>query len=138
MAPVILAGLAFSFPMAKQLNALVLGESYAASMGVEIKVLRPVAIVIAATLAGTVTAFCGPVAFLGIAVPHLARNVIRTGDHRFLIPGCMLSGAIMALAADIAVNLPGSGTALPLNAVTSLIGAPVVIWIIARYQHVSG
>ncbi len=138
MAPVILTGLVFSFPMAKQLNALVLGESYAATMGVEIKVLRSVAIVIAAVLAGTVTAFCGPVAFLGIAVPHLARNVIRTGDHRLLIPGCILTGAIMALAADIAVNLPGSGTALPLNAVTSLIGAPVVIWIIARYQHVSG
>lgn len=138
MTPVILIGLAVSFILSKQMNALVMGDVYASSMGLNIDRVRPMVLSVAAVLAGTVTAFCGPVAFLGIAVPHLARNLVRTGDHRILVPGCILSGAAMALAADIAVNLGGSGSSLPLNAVTSIIGAPVVIWVIVRYQHVSG
>jgi len=136
MFPVILLCLFLALPLCKQLNALVLGETYASSMGVSVLKVRMFLISVAAVLAGTVTAFCGPVAFIGIAVPHLARNILRSGDHRILIPGCILTGGIIALAADIASNLPGSDMVLPLNSVTSLIGAPIVIWVIMRYQHV--
>lgn len=136
MLPVMAACLIAVFPLASRLNVLVLGETYASTSGVNVSALRPLLIVLAAVLAATVTAFCGPVAFLGIAVPHLARNLLKTGDHMLLIPGCVLLGAIVALVADIFTNLPGSGMVLPLNSVTSLIGAPIVIWIISRYQHV--
>jgi iron complex transport system permease protein len=83
-------------------------------------------------LAGAVTAFCGPVAFLGLAVPHLCRSLFRTADHRILIPACLLLGASLSLASDLASRLPGGGRALPLNAVTALVGAPVVIWVLLR------
>ena len=83
-------------------------------------------------LAGCVTAFCGPVAFLGLAVPHLCRGLFRTADHRVLVPASVLLGAALALASDLAAGLPGSGRALPLNAVTALVGAPVVIRVLLR------
>lgn len=134
--PVIFISLAMAFPMAKHLNALLMGETYAASMGVSVKKVRYSVILVTSLLAATVTAFCGPVAFIGIAVPHLARNMARTGDHRVLIPLCIFMGAIVALASDLIAHLPGHGVVLPLNAVTSLIGAPVVVWVITRYQHV--
>jgi iron complex transport system permease protein len=85
-------------------------------------------------LAGSITAFCGPVAFLGLAIPHLTRAVFHTSDHRFLIPAVCLVGAVLALFCDIIAQLPGSGTTLPVNAVTSLVGAPVVIWVIMKQK----
>ena len=138
MIPVLLFTMTLSFPLSKPLNALLLGETYAASMGVETRAIRILVILCAAVLAATVTAFCGPVAFLGIAIPHLGRNLFRTGDHRILIPSCVLLGGSLAMLADLAAHLPGKGAVLPLNALTSIIGAPVVIWVIARYQHVGG
>jgi iron complex transport system permease protein len=132
LAPAVLAALAMAFVLAKPLNALLLGETYARSMGLDVRRARWAIILSAAVLAGAITAFCGPIGFLGIAVPHLARSLFNTSDHRVLVPACTLLGAILALAADIFARLPGSQTVLPLNAVTALIGAPVVAWVILR------
>jgi iron complex transport system permease protein len=86
----------------------------------------------ASLLAGAITAFCGPIAFLGIAVPHLCRALFQTADHRILLPAVMLMGGLIALLADLAAGLPGGRVILPLNAVTALLGAPVVLWIVLR------
>lgn len=129
---VILAGLAVAFLLSKSLNALLLGETYARSMGMNIQQVRGWIILSTALLAGAVTAFCGPIAFLGIAVPHICRSLFHTSDHRLLIPATILTGGIVAMLADLVAQLPGSRLVLPLNAITALIGAPIVIWIILR------
>jgi iron complex transport system permease protein len=116
----------------KSFNAMLLGEAYAESMGININKLRWAMIVSTGVLAGSVTAFCGPIAFIGIAVPHMARLVFKTGDHRILFPASALIGAIVLLACDTVSQLPGSAQTLPINAVTSLVGAPMVIWLILR------
>ncbi|MFD2203631.1 iron chelate uptake ABC transporter family permease subunit [Shivajiella indica] len=118
--------------MLKSYNAMLLGEAYAESMGVNIKKLRWGMIFSTGILAGSATAFCGPIAFIGIAVPHMARLVFRTGDHKVLLPASALTGAIILLFCDGISQLPGSPQTLPINAVTSLIGAPMVIWLILR------
>jgi len=132
LAPVVLLALAVAMALAKPLNALLLGETYAQTMGLNVRRARLAIILSAAVLAGAVTAFCGPIGFLGIAVPHLARNLFRSSDHRLLLPACALLGALLALVADIIAQTPGTQTVLPLNAVTALIGAPVVAWVILR------
>ncbi len=132
LAPTVLGGLGLAFTLAKSLNALLLGEAYAHSMGLPVRQARFRIITSAAVLAGAVTAFCGPIAFLGIAVPHFCRSLFATSDHRLLVPAVMLMGALGALGADLIAQVPGSDTVLPLNAVMSLIGAPVVVWIILR------
>ena len=132
LVPVLVAGLALAVVTIKPLNALLLGERYAATMGVDVRRIRFVVISTAALLAGVATAFCGPIAFLGIAIPHLARAALRTSDHRVLLPATMLLGGSIALGADIIAQLPGADFVLPLNAVTSLIGAPIVIWVVLR------
>lgn len=116
----------------KSFNAMLLGEAYAESMGVNVHRLRWAMIVSTGILAGSVTAFCGPIAFIGIAVPHIARLVFKTGDHRILFPASALIGAAVLLACDTISQLPGSAQTLPINAVTSLVGAPMVIWLILR------
>ena len=116
----------------KSYNAMLLGENYAASMGIRINALRWAMILSTGILAGSVTAFCGPIAFIGIAVPHMARLVFKTGDHRILFPASALLGAIVLLVCDAISQLPGSAMTLPINAVTSLVGAPMVIWLILR------
>lgn len=116
----------------KSFNAMLLGEAYAESMGVNVHRLRWAMIVSTGILAGSVTAFCGPIAFIGIAVPHMARLVFKTGDHRILFPASALIGATVLLACDTISQLPGSAQTLPINAVTSLVGAPMVIWLILR------
>jgi iron complex transport system permease protein len=131
-APTILTGLTVAVFLPKPLNALLLGDDYARSMGVNVRRSRFMIIGSTALLAGAVTAFCGPVSFLGLAVPHLCRGIFKTSDHRVLIPATILLGAIVALVADIVAQLPGSGSVLPVNAVTALLGAPVVIWVILR------
>lgn len=128
--PVVLAGLIGSVALLKPLNTLLLGENYAMSMGINIKRTRLMIIVIASLLAGTITAFCGPIAFIGIALPHLTRMIFNTSDHRYLFPLLLLLGAIVMLVCDIIAQLPGSQHTLPINAVTAILGAPVVIWII--------
>ncbi|MEO8610074.1 MAG: iron ABC transporter permease [Chloroflexota bacterium] len=134
-APMVIIGLVSAFVLSKPLNALLLGESYARSMGLNIRRNRLWIIITTSLLAGAVTAFCGPIAFIGIAVPHLCRGLFGTSDHRILIPGVIMLGGISALLADLIAQAPGGQTILPLNAVTALIGAPVVIWIILRRRN---
>jgi iron complex transport system permease protein len=131
-------GVLLSLFSVKMLNALLLGENYAGSIGLNVRFARIVIFVCTSILAGSVTAFCGPVGFIGIAVPHMARIVFRTSDHRVLIPGTVFIGGAVMLACDIISQLPGSNSVLPVNAVTSLIGIPVVIWVIMRNRRYSG
>ncbi|MDE0633786.1 MAG: iron ABC transporter permease [Caldilineaceae bacterium] len=135
MAPAILVGLAGGHLLMKPLNALLLGETYALSLGLNVRRVRLGIIGTSAVLAGVVTAFCGPIGFLGIAVPHLCRSLLHTSDHRLLLPAVSFMGAALALGADIVAGLPGSQLTLPLNAVTALLGAPVVIWVILRQRN---
>ena len=130
-------GVLFSFFSSKMLNAMLLGENYAASIGLNVKLARLVVFTCTSILAGSVTAFCGPIGFIGIAVPHIARILFRTSDHKILIPGTILTGGSVLLLSDIISQLPGSEKVLPLNAVTSLIGIPVVIWVILRTRKYS-
>ena len=129
---VLLIGTVLSFLSVKSLNAWVLGDNYAQSIGVNVKKARILIIISACILTGAVTAFCGPIAFVGLAVPHLIKLLIKSHDHKLLIPGVMLGGASLVLFCDILTHLPGSTQVFPINAVTALIGAPVVIWVIMR------
>jgi iron complex transport system permease protein len=133
--PVVVAGLLLGMLLVKQLHALLLGDRYAASMGLSVRRVRLVVVVGASVLAGAVTAFCGPIAFLGVAVPHLARGLLGSSDHRLVLPGVVLVGAAVALAAGLGAQLPGQDATLPLNAVTSLVGAPVVIAVLLRLRR---
>jgi iron complex transport system permease protein len=135
LAPAVAVGLLIAALSTKQLNALLLGDRYAASMGLRVRHVRLVTILGASLLAGAVTAFCGPIAFIGVAVPHLARGILRTSDHRLLVPAVVLVGSVVALAAGLLAQLPGTDRTLPLNAVTSLIGAPVVVAILLRLRR---
>ena len=130
LAPLLLLGLGIAGAAVKPLNALLLGESYARSMGVPVERVRIWLIASTALLAGAVTAFCGPIGFLGVAVPHLARSLFQSSDHRVLMPRVALLGATLALFADLLAQVPGSSQVLPLNAITALLGTPVVIWVI--------
>jgi iron complex transport system permease protein len=136
-APVVAAGLAVALAAVKPLNALLLGEDYARSLGVRVGRTRLLILVSASVLAGVVTAFCGPVAFLGMAVPHLARLAVGTSDHRVLMPGALLTGATLALACAVAAHLPGAGGPVPVNVITSVIGAPVVIAVLLRSRRLA-
>lgn len=127
-------GLILSLISVKMLNALLIGEEYAKSIGLDVRLARFVIIAGTSILTGTITAFCGPIGFIGIAVPHLARIILRTSDHKILIPGTILAGAVIMLASDIVSQMPGSDNVLPVNSVTALIGIPVVIWVILRQQ----
>jgi iron complex transport system permease protein len=119
----------------KPLNALLLGESYALSLGINIKKTRWIIIIITSILAGSITAFAGPIAFIGLAVPHLARLILPTVNHKILIPTAILLGATLLLFCDIASQLPFSNYSLPINAVTSILGAPLIIWLIMRKRN---
>ena len=133
--PPIMLGIALAHLACKPLNLLLLGEEQAISLGLSAGLVRGCLIVSASLLAGAVTAFCGPIAFLGVAVPHLGRSLFKTLDHRILVPASCLLGALLALVADLIAQFPGSQTVLPLNAVTALIGAPVLIWLmLKRYR----
>ena len=134
-APLALLGLAIGGLSTKALNALLLGETYAASLGLTVSRARFWILSSASLLAGVTTAFCGPIAFLGIAVPHLTRSILNTSDHRVLIPSVCITGSIIALASDLIARVPGSQITLPLNAVTAIIGAPVVVWIVLRRRN---
>ncbi len=133
--PVVVVALILSHLLVKPLNAFLLGETYARSMGLNVGLARLGVITTSASLAGIVTAFCGPIGFLGVAVPHLCRSLFGTSDHRVLLPAVTLMGGILALGADLLAQLPGSQLTLPLNAVTALLGAPVVAWVILRQRN---
>lgn len=127
-----LIGILLSVSRIKNLNTLLLGEQYAQSLGVSIQRNRLIIIVATSLLAGSITAFAGPIAFVGLAVPHLIRQIIPINNHSVLVPAVILGGAALMLICDMAAQLPGSEFTLPINAITSLIGAPVVIWLLVR------
>lgn len=128
----IAVGLIISLSSVKSLNALLLGENYAKSMGINIKKTTLLIIITTSLLAGGITAFAGPIAFVGLAVPHLTRQYFTTSNHIILVPAVVLSGAILMLICDTVAQLPFSEFTLPINAITSLLGAPVVIWLLVR------
>lgn len=135
LAPVVIFGCLLSFALSKRLNALLLGDNYATSLGLNLKTTRLLIIVNTSLLAGSVTAFCGPIAFVGLAIPHLARMLFNTSNHLLLTPLVILLGAVAMLIFDIIAQLPGSDAVLPINAVTSLLGAPFVIWLVLRRNN---
>lgn len=136
LAAIFFVGLIISALVSKSLNAWLLGDNYARSLGIRLQKARVLIIICTSLLAGSVTAFCGPIAFVGLAVPHLARLLINTTNHKLLIPGVVMAGAALMLFCDSVAQLPGSSYVLPINAITSLIGAPVVIWVIVRNKKV--
>ena len=119
----------------KYLNALLLGENYAQSMGLNIQRARLTIMTSAALLAGAVVAYAGPIGFLGIAIPHLARGLFGTSDHRILVPASIWIGIVLALACGILAEMPGSSLSLPINAATALFGAPVALWVLLRARR---
>lgn len=135
--PGVLVGLMIAFISVKMLNALLLGENYAKSMGLNIKLSRFLIFLSTSLLAGTITAFCGPIGFIGIAVPHLARMIFKTANHAILLPASLVIGGIVLLLSDIISQLPGKESSLPINSITALVGIPIIIWIIIRKQKFS-
>ena len=129
---VFILGLILSIASLKALNTLLLGENYAKSLGLNIKQSRMIIILATSLLAGTITAFAGPIAFIGLAVPHIARQIIGTSDHKILLPAIFMIGAIIMLLCDSIAQVPNSDYTLPINAITSLFGAPIVIWLLVR------
>lgn len=128
MVPSVLVGLALAVLSIKPLNMLLLGEEYAVTMGLNIRQSRGVIFLSATLLAGTVTAFCGPIGFIGLAMPHVTRMIFDNSDHRVLVPATMLSGASVMIVCDIISKM----FTLPVNAITALLGVPVVVWIVLR------
>ncbi len=126
----IIPGLLLSLLTVKGLNAMMLGDEYANSLGVNIRTVRILVFISTSILAGTVTAFCGPIGFIGIAVPHITRFYTGTSNIRLLLPATILMGTVVLVLSDIISQLPGTDTILPINAITSLLGIPVVIWVI--------
>jgi iron complex transport system permease protein len=130
LAPVVVVGLAMAVAAIKPMNMLLAGERYAASMGLNISRTRTLVLTATTLLAGTITAFCGPIGFVGIAVPHIARMLFRSADHRTLLPATILSGVVMMLVGDIVAKC----FALPINTITALMGIPIVIYIVTRHR----
>lgn len=129
-------GLLFSLLSLKSLDALLLGENYAKSMGLNIAKARYIIIFATSILAGSITAFAGPIAFIGLAVPHLGKLLFQTSNHKILFLGTLLLGSIIMLLCDTISQMPGFDFTLPINAVTSIIGAPIVIWLIVKKKSV--
>ncbi len=136
MAPVVVLGLLMSFVLIKPLDALLLGENYARGVGISVNRTRIWVIISTALVAGTLTAFTGPIAFIGVAVPHMARAIFGTASHKVLLPAVVLIGAALMLVCDILSQVPGNQTTLPINSVTAIFGGPVVIWVIIRSRSV--
>lgn len=135
MLPIVVVGLIIVFAIQKPLNALLLGENYAQGLGVNTSRTRLLIIIAIALLAGATTAFTGPIAFIGMAVPHLVRGLLKTSNHQLTIPGSVLIGASLLLLCDLVCQLPANGYTLPINAVSALVGAPIIIWIILKNRN---
>ena len=131
--PAVGLGLALSVVAIKSLNLLLLGEQYARTMGLDVRRARRTIFLSTTLLAGTVTAFCGPIGFVGLAVPHVARMLFRNADHRVLLPGAALTGAAVVLVCDIV----SKWLTLPVNTITALLGIPIVVWVVVRNQSVA-
>ncbi|MCT4630732.1 iron ABC transporter permease [Winogradskyella sp.] len=129
-----LVGLTLSIASIKSLNSLLLGENYAKSLGLNLKQSRFIIILSTSLIAGTITAFSGPIAFIGLAIPHLTKQIFKTSNHKILLPAVLLFGAIIMLICDSISQIPGSDYTLPINAITALVGAPVVIWLLVRQR----
>jgi iron complex transport system permease protein len=127
-------GIVLSIGSIKGLNSLLLGDNYAKSLGLNLKQSRLVIILATSLIAGTATAFAGPIAFIGLAIPHLTRQIFKTTNHKILLPAVFLFGAIVMLICDSIAQIPGSDYTLPINAITALVGAPVVIWLLVRQR----
>jgi cobalamin transport system permease protein len=127
-------GIVLSIFSVKGLNALLLGDNYAKSLGLSLKSSRFVIIFATSLIAGTITAFAGPIAFIGLAIPHLTRQIFKTTNHKILLPAVFLFGAIVMLICDSIAQVPTSDYMLPINAITALVGAPVVIWLLVRQR----
>ena len=132
VAPIIIVGLVISVNVIKPLNLLLLGESYARTMGLNLKRTRALILLSTTLLAGTVTAFCGPIGFIGLAIPHVARILLSDADHRTLMPATALCGAVALLICDIVSKL----LTLPVNTITALLGIPIVIWVVIRNKNI--
>ena len=131
----VIIGIGISFMVIKPLNALLLGEKYAQSIGINYKKTRFLIIIATSILAGSITAFAGPIAFIGLAVPHMAKLLFQTSNHFVLFWSTLLLGAIVMLCCDTIAQVPGNDITLPINAITSVIGAPVVIWLLVRKKR---
>ena len=131
-----LVGILGTFSIIKPLNSFLLGENYAKSLGINIKKSRNIILLITSILTGVITAFSGPIAFVGLAVPHIAKMIFSTSNHKILLPAVALIGAIILLICDSIAQLPTSEFTLPINAITSLFGAPVVIWLLIRKKKI--
>ncbi len=129
-------GILGTISVIKPLNSFLLGENYAKSLGINIKKNRKIILIITSILTGVITAFAGPIAFIGLAVPHVARMIFIASNHKTLIPAVVLLGAIIMLICDIIAQLPTSEFTLPINAITSLFGAPIVIWLLIRKKKI--
>jgi iron complex transport system permease protein len=130
------AGWGIIMLFSRPLNAMLMGEHYAQSIGIHVQKIQRILILLAGLLVAIGTAFTGPIAFLGLAVPHLARAWFKTSQHGILIPATAILGANLALLCNLIAKLPGYDISLPINAVTSLIGAPVIIWVIIKSRHI--
>jgi iron complex transport system permease protein len=130
-------GLIFAFLLAKSLNLLLMGDAYATTSGLNVQSAKIGIVFSTSIMAGTITAFCGPIGFVGLAVPHIARMMFKSANHLLLIPACALLGAVVCGLCNVVSTLPGSDVALPINAITALLGAPVVIWIVLRQKQLS-
>lgn len=134
-AAVTIVGLICALLLIKPLNAVLLGEQYAENLGINTIKLRNCLLLVTGLLTAVTTAYCGPIAFIGLAVPHIARMLLKTDNHRYLIPGTILSGAAISLLCNIICVLPGDNGIIPLNAITPIMGAPVIIYVIIKGRH---
>ena len=128
-------GLVAALLLVKPLNALLLGESYASNLGINVRAARLAILLVTGILTATVTAFCGPISFIGLAVPHIARLALGSSNHRNLLPVTLLMGSFIALLCNLLSNLSTVGGPLPLNAITSIVGAPVIIYVIMNRKN---
>ena len=135
LAVAVLVPLLLALTLVKRLDIMLLGDAYALSLGVSVPRVRRMVLLLTGFLTAVTTAFCGPIAFIGLAVPHLARLAVRTDSHLCLMPASLLMGALVAVLCQIGCSVPGGGGVLPVNAVTPLVGAPVVLYVILHTER---
>ena len=134
----IVIGLILALTLIKPLNGILLGERYAENLGINVRLLRILIFISTGILTAVTTAFCGPVSFIGLAVPHVARMIFRTSNNKILMPSTIMCGAIICLLCNLISNCPGYSYTIPLNAITALIGAPIIIYVIVSQRKLRG
>ncbi|NNE55794.1 MAG: iron ABC transporter permease [Flavobacteriales bacterium] len=136
LSAVTITGLLACLAILKHLNPMLLGKDYAAGLGVPVKKTGLAMLLVTGVITGVITAFCGPIAFLGLAVPHLARGLFGTSNHLVVLPATVLLGTVLGLGCDLITRIPLGDQAIPLNAVTSIVGAPIVLWVILKNRSI--